>query len=62
MPRLIIRRVLALPAIASCLLQLSGQSGPRPRQKDGVSPPSYDFRIEDGWLKMKDGVRLATTY
>lgn len=62
MPRLLIRRLLVLPAIAFCLLQLSGQSGPSPGAKDKISPPSYDFRIEDGWLKMKDGVRLAATY
>jgi uncharacterized protein len=62
MPRLFIRRLLPLPAVVFCFLQLSGQSDPRPGPKDEVSPPSYDFRIEDGWLKMKDGVRLAATY
>jgi putative CocE/NonD family hydrolase len=62
MTRLVIRRILALPAIAFCLLQLSGRSGPRPEAKEDVSPPSYDFRTEDGWLTMKDGVRLAVTY
>ena len=61
MPGLIIRRILALPAVALCLLQLSGRSGQQPGPKDEVSPPSYDFRIDDGWLKMKDGVRLAAT-
>jgi predicted acyl esterase len=62
MARLTIHRFLALPAIVFCLLQLSGQSGPRRGAKEEVSPPSYDFRTEDGWLKMKDGVRLAATY
>jgi putative CocE/NonD family hydrolase len=62
MARLIIPRILALPAIAVCLLQLSGRSGPHPRPQDEVSPPGYDFRTEDGWLTMKDGIRLAATY
>jgi putative CocE/NonD family hydrolase len=53
---------LALAAFALCLLQLSGQPGPGRAQRDDVSPASYDFRIEDGWLVMKDGVRLAATY
>ena len=62
MARLAIHRILALPAIALCLLQLSGQYAPHPGAKEEVSPPTYDFRTEDGWLKMKDGVRLAVTY
>jgi hypothetical protein len=62
MARLIVRRFLAVPAVALCLLQLAGQSGPRPGPKDDLSPAGYDFRIEDGWLEMKDGVRLAVTY
>jgi putative CocE/NonD family hydrolase len=62
MARLIVRRFLAVPAAALCLLQLSGQSAPRPGHKEDVSPAGYDFRIEDGWLEMKDGVRLAVTY
>jgi hypothetical protein len=60
MPRLISRRLLVLPAIVFGLLQLSGRPGPW--TKDEISPPSYDFRIEEGWLKMSDGVRLAATY
>jgi hypothetical protein len=62
MARLIVRRFLAVTAAALCLLQLAGQSGPRPGPKDDLSPAGYDFRIEDGWLEMKDGVRLAVTY
>jgi len=27
-----------------------------------TSTPLYDFRMEDGWLKMNDGVRLAVTF
>lgn len=56
------RLFLILPAIAFCFLQLPGQPGPRLGAKEEVSPPGYDFRIEDGWLKMKDGVRLAVTF
>jgi putative CocE/NonD family hydrolase len=62
MAGLIVRRLFLLPAIALCLLPLSGRSGHRSGPKDEASPPSYDFRIEDGWLKMRDGVRLAATY
>ncbi len=58
----VIRRLLALPAVALCVVQLPGRAAPRPGAEDGVSLPAYDFRIEDGWLKMKDGVRLAATY
>ncbi len=58
----VIRRLLALPAVALCLVTLPGRSAPRPGAEDEVSPPVYDFRIEDGWLKMKDGVGLAVTY
>jgi len=61
MPRFISPRFFALPAAALCLLQLSGSPGLRPGPKDEVSPAAYDFTIEDGWLKMKDGVRLAVT-
>jgi uncharacterized protein len=28
----------------------------------GVTPPIYDFVIEDSWLAMRDGVRLSVTY
>jgi predicted acyl esterase len=28
----------------------------------GVTPPIYDFIIENGWLTMHDGVRLSVTY
>lgn len=62
MPRLKVLRSLTLPAVAFCLLQLAGQSPPSPGAKEGASPPVYDFKIEDGWLPMKDGVRLAVTY
>jgi putative CocE/NonD family hydrolase len=62
MARLTIHRLLVLPTFALCLLQLSGQSGPRPGAKEEASAPSYDFRVEDGWLTMKDGVRLAATF
>ena len=55
-------RLLALPAVAFCLLQLSGGAGPRLGREDAVSSPAYDFKIEDGWLRMKDGVRLAVTF
>ncbi len=62
MARFIISRFLALPAVALCLLQLSGRPGLRPGPKDEVSPAAYDFTIEDGWLKMEDGIRLAVTF
>ncbi len=55
-------RLLVLAALALCFLQCSGQPGPRPGAKEEASAPSYDFRIEDGWLTMKDGVRLAVTF
>ena len=59
----VIRRLLALPALGLCLLALtSGRSAPSPGAGEEVSPPAYDFRTEDGWLKMRDGVRLAVTY
>ena len=62
MTRFVVPRPLAAAILAVCLLHLPGRSGPGPAREDEVSPPRYDFRIEDGWLTMKDGVRLAVTY
>ena len=62
MARLTIHRLLVLPALALCFLQLSGRPSPRLGAKEEASAPSYDFRIEDGWLTMKDGIRLAVTF
>jgi len=62
MARPYVSRRLGLAVLALGLLQLLGQSGPGPARSNEISPPRYDFRIEDGWLAMKDGVRLAVTY
>lgn len=34
----------------------------RPAPTAANAPPLYDFRLERGWLRMSDGVRLAVTY
>jgi len=46
------------------LLVLSAWTGPKPTPatKDAVSPPVYDVTIENGWLTMKDGVRVSVTF
>ena len=38
--------------------------GPKlnPLTKDNLSPPVYDVTIENGWLTMKDGVRVSVTF
>ena len=57
-----LRGLLALPAIAFCLGQVPGPAAPPPGGVgEAVSAAVYDFRTEDGWLRMKDGVRLAVT-
>jgi putative CocE/NonD family hydrolase len=62
MARLKVSRRLGLAALALWGLHLSGLPGPGPERRDDVSPPVYDFQIEDGGLVMKDGVRLSVTY
>lgn len=46
------------------LIVLSAWTGskPIPMVKDAVSPPVYDVTIENGWLTMKDGVRVSVTF
>ncbi|MEW5901984.1 MAG: CocE/NonD family hydrolase, partial [Acidobacteriota bacterium] len=51
----------------SCLLFLAvGGSHLEPAKgaqaKFTPSPPIYDFRVENAWLSMKDGIRLSVTF
>jgi uncharacterized protein len=62
MPCLTVRPYIVLAAFTLCSIQLSGQPGPRPGAREEDSRPSYDFKTENGWLTMKDGVKLAVTF
>ena len=39
-------------------------SGRQSATQDRVepSPPAYDFKVETGWITVRDGTRLAATY
>ena len=62
------------PGAAGLLLLVATAAGPalpapaaRPAASPagagaGVTPPVYEFVIENGWLPMRDGVRLSVTY
>src|ERR1700676_4947474 len=45
----------------TCLLVLGGAFPLRALASEPPSPPAYGVRIEQAWIPMKDGIRLAAT-
>ena len=48
--------------LSLALTALSAPPAPAAARQPGVTPPIYDFVIEDSMLRMRDGVRLSVTF